>query len=860
MVLLLGLGVAAAQPAEHDFVAVLYRNPGQSVDLGVGLWAWPLPMDIDRDGDLDLVVSCPDTPFNGTYWFENPGGSAFPVFRAPRRLDAGRANVRLSRLDGRQVVTSPGRVFPDFGPDGYGKSRPIPVQGEIMGKGLRPRARQWQFADLTGDGLEDLLVGIGDWHDYGWDNAFDATGRWTRGPLHGFVYFLPNVGTKGKPSFANARKLTAGGGEIDVYGMPSPCIADFDGDGDLDLICGDFVDKLTYFANTGTPTDPRFAAGRELPFRMHLCMIVPTPVDWDGDGDADLIVGQEDGRVAFVENLGRDQDGLPQFKPPRFFQQEADRLKFGALSTPCAVDWDGDGDEDLVCGNTAGEIALIENLDGGNPPRWAPPRLFEVGGKPFRVMAGPNGSIQGPAEAKWGYTTVSVADWDQDGLPDILGNSIWGRVFWLRNPGPAGTTQVDAPRPVQVAWPGKPPKPAWNWWDPEPGELVTQWRTTPYATDWNHDGLVDLVMLDHEGYLAVFPRARRDGQLVLLPGERTILGPDRKPLRLSSGKAGGSGRRKLCFADWDGDGRLDLLVNSRNVQFWRNIGTGEEAVFQNCGQVAPRKLAGHTTSPTVVDWNRNGRPELLVGAEDGHFYYLPEFEPPPRRAVEPPEKHLVARWDFQGESPLADKAPAGDHADNLRAFGKATVRDGVATVPRSEASFFEAENSVDLEFAGEFTIWLRVRLGNAPAGYQSLVDKRTFGKGQQRSYGLFVPPARPGKMASIGGQISQDGAGVAVSRMQGEPCLPVGEWCDIALVLRRVGVFLQPEWYAGPRGQLKALSGGDRTGVLSVFQGKQPLLIGNDANRKPGQADLEFSEIRLYSRGLTAKELAALRE
>ncbi len=50
-------------------------------------------------------------------------------------------------------------------------------------------------------------------------------------------------------------------------------------------------------------------------------------------------------------------------------------------------------------------------------------------------MAGPNGSIQGPAEAKWGYTTLNVADWDGDGLPDIVLNSILGEVIWLRNIG-----------------------------------------------------------------------------------------------------------------------------------------------------------------------------------------------------------------------------------------------------------------------------------------------------------------------------------------------------------------------------------------------------------------------------------------
>ncbi len=47
-------------------------------------------------------------------------------------------------------------------------------------------------------------------------------------------------------------------------------------------------------------------------------------------------------------------------------------------------------------------------------------------------MAGPNGSIQGPCEAKWGYTTLTVADWDGDGLPDLVVNSIWGKVVWYQ--------------------------------------------------------------------------------------------------------------------------------------------------------------------------------------------------------------------------------------------------------------------------------------------------------------------------------------------------------------------------------------------------------------------------------------------
>src|SRR5690606_39172792 len=66
---------------------LVYQHPDLTPDLGVGLWAWPLPMDFDEDGDYDLVVSCPDEPFNGMYFFENiSGDEKMPTFSAPRRI------------------------------------------------------------------------------------------------------------------------------------------------------------------------------------------------------------------------------------------------------------------------------------------------------------------------------------------------------------------------------------------------------------------------------------------------------------------------------------------------------------------------------------------------------------------------------------------------------------------------------------------------------------------------------------------------------------------------------------------------------------------------------------------------------
>lgn len=635
-----------------ELTRVSYNHPGLVVDLGVGLWAWPLPMDFDRDGDLDLVVVCPDVPFNGTYFFENPGtGGTQPIFRPPIRLGRGMQNLQISYVDGQPRVLAPGREFADF----RGKTLSSPQELGIPGK-LHPgrtRANQWKYCDYDADGVLDLMVGVGDWTDYGWDDAYDADGTWSNGPLHGYVYVIRNRGTNGQPSYAAPSRLQVDGKPIDVYGMPSPNLADFDGDGDLDLICGEFLDGFTYFENVGSRTEPIWSAGQRLrhgdqPLRMDLQMITPTAIDWDADGDIDLIVGDEDGRVAFVEHVGLSAQRVPQFAAPVYFQQEAAALKFGALVTPVSVDWDEDGDEDLICGNTAGYIGYLENLDGGNPPRWAAPVRLQAGGEVIRIQAGRNGSIQGPCEAKWGYTTLSVADWDHDGRADILANSIWGRVVWFRNMGnpgrpelaPAQAVRYDAERPNR--------KPAWNWWDPEPGELVTQWRTTPLAVDWNEDGLTDLVLLDSEGYLCLAKRRRSGGKLELGPPERVFSGFAQHSydarhageadgdgqLRLNINRAGGSGRRKFCVVDWDGDGRRDLLVNSRSVNFLRNVTTkeAEQTWFRDRGPLTQQRLAGHTTSPTTVDWDGDGVRDLLLGAEDGMFYWMRNVQRAPRPA------------------------------------------------------------------------------------------------------------------------------------------------------------------------------------------------------------------------------------
>ncbi len=626
----------------NSFERVLYNNPEANADLGVGLWAWPLPMDYDGDGDLDLVVSCPDKPYNGTYFFENPDGNVkMPRFLPGVKIGKGMKNIVVSHPDGKPRVLVSNIEYLDFTEKVYSVPEEVLPREIMPGSMGRQRFNIVRYRDYDGDGMTDLIISIDDWGDYGWDNAFNDQGVWTRGPLHGYVYVARNRGTADKPEYETPFRLQAEGEDIDVFGAPFGDLADYDGDGDLDLLCGEFLDGFNYFENRGTRKDPVYSRLRRLSdgekeVKMDLQMITPTSIDWDKDGDIDIVAGDEDGRVAFIENTGRVLNGMPLFLQPDYFKQVPEYLKFGALVTPVSTDWDNDGDEDLVCGNTAGYIGFIENLDNGDPPAWAAPVYLRAEGRPIRILAGYNGSIQGPAEAKWGYTTLSVADWDHDGLKDIVTNSIWGKIIWYRNTGDKGNPVLSQAEPIEVEWNGLNPKPEWNWWDPSGKELVTQWRTTPDVVDWDRDGLNDLVMLDHEGFLALFRRIKKDKELLLLPGERIFTGYEMAQdgttvsdesglLRLNPGVAGKSGRRKICITDWDGDGLPDLLVNSQNVNFLKNM--GDSAGFARIQDMGPLDslaiLAGHSTSPTIVDWNRDTVPDLLVGAEDGHFYYLP---------------------------------------------------------------------------------------------------------------------------------------------------------------------------------------------------------------------------------------------
>ena len=578
---------------------ITFGRPGVRGRVGVGLYAHPGAIDFDGDGAFDLIANCPDRPFNGIYYLHNLGTNAQPLFdRAvwwgPSQKDPVVADFNG---DGQLDLVYSGGYFNDL--KRYKLSQPVAIH--LPRQYHIGRDDLWYPVDWDGDGRIDILNGVSDWRDYGWDDAFSEQGEWQRGPLHGYVYFWRNTGSNVAPKFEKAEQLP-----IDQYGTPAPNPIDWDGDGKLDLVLANFVDRV-FLLKHGERTPTPF------PFRMDLCMIQPRVVRWNKTGPPSLLIGEEGGHIALVHPG----------KQPVYLEQLDPYVKSGSLARPVAYDWNGDGKLDLLVGNSAGYIQYFENTGDLQRPAFTDRGNLLAGGQVIRRMAGPNGSIQGPAEEKWGYANPSVADWDMDGKPDLMVNDIWGDVVWYRNVGTRQQPELASAASVEVEWSGPAPKPSWVWWTPKPKQLVTQWRTTPKMVDWNRDGLTDLVMLDWRGYLALYRRERRGQQLVLLPPERIFVEPSGRFLNLAAGNAGRSGRRKIELVDWDHDGDLDLITDSDDGPAWyENEGTQAKPVMRFRGTILKAKLAGHNPTPNAADWNGDGKLDLIVGAEDGLLYYF----------------------------------------------------------------------------------------------------------------------------------------------------------------------------------------------------------------------------------------------
>ncbi|MGH7631253.1 MAG: FG-GAP repeat domain-containing protein [Gemmatimonadales bacterium] len=274
------------------------RRTGELLpQIDVGSESVPTLVDLDADGDLDLLLGNKIEPEErGTgrlYWYENVGNRTQPSFRA---------------------------------------------RGGLALRG------QYHYAaaagDLDGDGRADLVVGsfgsrLAFWRNMG------GSGRERAGEGASPVL---------QPADSAVATITRGS-------HTTPTLGDLDGDGDLDLVVGRASGYLTHFRNDGTRTAPTFVLTADewaglRPGRRS----APHLYDLDGDGDLDLLVGTDDKGVTLYRNEGTRS-------APRFVPDSAVRLDVPPISAPAAGDLDGDGAAELVVGNAGGGALYFTKSD-----------------------------------------------------------------------------------------------------------------------------------------------------------------------------------------------------------------------------------------------------------------------------------------------------------------------------------------------------------------------------------------------------------------------------------------------------------------------------------------------------------------
>ena len=215
------------------------------------------------------------------------------------------------------------------------------------------------------------------------------------------------------------KDLKAEGQKIRLTGPIHPFAVDFDNDGDFDLLAGDGDGYIWYFENQGDFKNLAPGVALEAdqnPIQMPENFASPWVVDYNLDGKKDLVVSAGDGFAYKFLNIG--EDYAPQFTQDGILGEGTryGPINFGGPAVVGFYDVDRDGDLDIGASTSQGLIKIWLLGDGGFSFE-----LYTYFQDNLELLnVGENASI-------------SICDVNKDGQIDLVFGNSRNRIFYYQS-------------------------------------------------------------------------------------------------------------------------------------------------------------------------------------------------------------------------------------------------------------------------------------------------------------------------------------------------------------------------------------------------------------------------------------------